>query len=171
VQNHFTLLGLPVAFEVDAALLDRNYRRLQGQWHPDRFAAAAAPERLAALQQTSLLNDAYATLKSPLRRAEHLLQLHDVDVAVMKQAELDGAFLLAQMELRDELEALVARGDERGMQALGKRVAAELAGVCAEFAGNIRAAQFQAAKPVFHKLQFLQKLSDEIAAAEDRLLD
>ena len=77
VQNFFSLLGLPESCAVDEALLDRNYRELQAQWHPDRFASAPQAERLAAVQQASLINDAYATLKTPLRRADQIVVLRD----------------------------------------------------------------------------------------------
>ena len=39
-QNHFELFGIPVRFEVDTGELDRRYRELQREVHPDRFAAA-----------------------------------------------------------------------------------------------------------------------------------
>ena len=49
--------------------------------HPDRFAHAGDAERRASLQWTTRVNEAYRTLKDPVQRAKHLLELHGVDVA------------------------------------------------------------------------------------------
>lgn len=171
VQNFFTLLGLPESCNVDEALLERNYRKAQGQWHPDRFAAAPPAERLAALQQASLLNDAHSTLKNPLRRAEYLLQLNGVDIHKNNQAMLDGAFLMAQMEQREELEELLAGRDQSGLAELLARTRAQQDVIWRAFSASVEAGRFAGALTAFHKLQFLTKLGYEIVAAEDQLLD
>lgn len=172
VQNFFTLLGLPESCSVDEALLDRNYRALQAQWHPDRFAAAPQAERLQAVQQASLINDAYNTLKSPLRRAEYLLQLNGVDPHKGDNQTLqDGAFLMAQLEQREELEEMLERRDEAGLMRLERRTREQQAALWREFSENCEAGRFGAALVAFQKLQFLTKLGYEIVAAEDKLLD
>ena len=78
--DYFAVLQVPLACEVDMAELERQYRLLQNQWHPDRKAGAGDREKLEAVQRTSLLNDAYTTLKSPLLRAAHLLQLKGIEI-------------------------------------------------------------------------------------------
>jgi molecular chaperone HscB len=172
VQNFFSLLGLPESCAVDEALLDRNYRQLQAQWHPDRFATASQAERLAAVQQASLINDAYATLKTPLRRAEYLLEINGVDPHKGDNKTLqDGAFLVAQLEQREELEEMVAARNEAGLARLQKRTRAEQDQIWRQFSENCEAGRFAQALIAFQKLQFLTKLGYEIVAAEDQLLD
>ena len=171
IQNFFTLLGLPESCNVDEALLERNYRQFLGQWHPDRFATAAPAARLAALQHASLLNDAYATLKTPLRRAEYLLQLNGVDILKNNQAILDGSFLMAQMEQREELEELLAGRNQSGLAELLARTREQQDSIWRAFSASAEAGRFAAALTPFHKLQFLTKLGYEIVAAEDELLD
>src|SRR5258708_25802086 len=78
-QSHFELFGLPVRFALDAATLDRRYRELQREVHPDRFAAAPESERRASMQLATRVNEAYQTLKSPLRRAVYILRLRGGD--------------------------------------------------------------------------------------------
>ena len=68
-QNHFELFGLPARFAVDAAALEARYHELQREVHPDRFAAAPEAERRVSMQRATRVNEAYQTLKSPLRRA------------------------------------------------------------------------------------------------------
>lgn len=72
-MNHFELFGLVEGFELDTRQLADTYRQLQTQFHPDRFATAPEREQLAAVQRAAQINDAFTTLKAPLRRAEYLL--------------------------------------------------------------------------------------------------
>lgn len=168
--DKFALLDLPAALDVDSALLEQRYRALQAQWHPDRFAAAGQAEKLAAVQRTSLLNDAYTTLKSPLSRAAHLLALKGADVASVRQSDLEPAYLLHQMQLRDRLEELAADEEEAGLQQLADAVAEEFATLWQELAAAVTAGNLEQARRLFHKLQFTVKLQDEIRTVEDRLL-
>jgi molecular chaperone HscB len=170
VTDFFAVLQVPVACEVDTVALERNYRELQGQWHPDRFADAAPAERLLAMQKASLLNDAYTTLKAPLPRAAHLLQLHGCETGTHHQADLEPAFLLQQMRLRDALEELEADQDEDGLRGLLDSVESERVALWQAFSAAFVAADLQQARRVFYKLQFMVKLQDEIRAVEDRLL-
>lgn len=170
-ENHFERLGLPVACDVDEQLLEANYKQLQTRFHPDRFAGEDAASRLQALQQASILNDAYTTLKSPLSRAEHLLAIQGIDAQRHEQADMDGSFLLVQMGLREELEDAVAASDPDALYALGERAETEIETVWQTFKQAYVAGDYQAAKPLFHKLQFLHKLSSAIGDAEERLLD
>src|SRR5579859_641726 len=64
--DHFARLGLPMAFEIDVAELDRRYFAAQRQLHPDRFATRTARERAISQSQAVELNAAYETLKDPL---------------------------------------------------------------------------------------------------------
>ncbi|MEK9649239.1 MAG: Fe-S protein assembly co-chaperone HscB [Gammaproteobacteria bacterium] len=77
--NFFEIFSLPASFQVDVSSLEAQYRKLQAEYHPDRFSCAADSERVQALQLASLINDAYETLKSPLKRAAYLLTLNGVD--------------------------------------------------------------------------------------------
>jgi molecular chaperone HscB len=170
VSDFFAVLQLPVACEIDPAILERNYRSLQSQWHPDRFASGSQTERLAAVQRTSLLNDAYTTLKSPLLRAAHLLQLKGVDVTSVSQSQLAPAFLLKQMELRDELEELIGRSELTGLEQLGKRVQQDRQQLWLEFTALFDSGKLEQAQRNYYELQFTQRLLEETRAAEDRLL-
>ncbi len=64
-SSHFELFGLPPVFSLDQEMLEKAYRDIQSQVHPDRFAHAGDAERRASLQWTTRVNEAYRTLKSP----------------------------------------------------------------------------------------------------------
>ena len=170
VPDYFAVLQVPVSCEVDLAALEQHYRQLQAQWHPDRKAGAPEQERLEAIQRTSLLNDAYTTLKTPLLRAAHLLLLRGIDVGVYTQSQLEPAFLLSQMELRDELDDTIAAGNIQSLDGLNERVGEELEQHWQGFSQSLAAGELEQAQRTYYKMQFLQRLREEIRAAEDRLL-
>jgi molecular chaperone HscB len=170
VTNYFAILQLPLGCELDEELLERQYRKLQQQWHPDRKAAATEPEKRQALQQASLINDAYATLKTPLSRAAHLLHLVGVDTGQHSQSQLDPAFLLQQMHWRDELEEAGRKADMQALELLRGRVEKAQEQLWSEFRTNYESGDPGKAQQRFYELQFMQRLSDETRAAEDRLL-
>jgi molecular chaperone HscB len=89
-RNHFELFGLPARFRCDTAALDRAYRTLQTEVHPDRFAAAGEGERRNALQSSARVNEAYRALKDPVSRAQYLLSLRGIDAL----AETDTALAI-----------------------------------------------------------------------------
>jgi len=108
-QNHFELFGLPARFAVEPAGLEARYRELQREVHPDRFAAAPDAERRMSMQLAARVNEAYQTLKSPLKRAVYILQLRGVDPKFETNTAMPAEFLMEQMSWRERIEA----GSER----------------------------------------------------------
>jgi molecular chaperone HscB len=103
-QNFFTLLKIPEVFVVDLEKLDQNYQNIQKEIHPDRFASFDEKTKLESIKKTAQVNDAYQILKSPIRRAEYLLQLKGVNIHDEKHKVVPQDFLMQQMEWREELE-------------------------------------------------------------------
>src|ERR1044072_917959 len=116
-QSHFELFGLPIAFGLDQEALEKAYREIQAQVHPDRFAHAGDAERRASLQWTTRVNEAYRALKNPVQRASHLLELHGVDVAFETNTAMPAEFLMEQMELREALEGATQSKDLGALEA------------------------------------------------------
>jgi len=102
--NFFTLLQLPEAFVIDLETLHQNYQSIQKDIHPDRFATFDDEAKLESIRKTAQVNDAYQTLKSPIRRAEYLLQLKGINIHDEKYTAVPQDFLMQQMEWREELE-------------------------------------------------------------------
>jgi molecular chaperone HscB len=73
--DYFAFLGLPRRLTLSAHELERRFRELSRQFHPDYFYNASPAERLASLERSSYLNDAYRTLRNPVSRIEHLLAI------------------------------------------------------------------------------------------------
>src|SRR6267143_316025 len=96
--DKFALLGLEPSFDEPQGL-DDQFRSLSRKLHPDRFARATPRERRYSLEQTTLLNDAYKTVKDPVRRAEHLLALRGIKV----EPKMSPEFLEQTLEDREKL--------------------------------------------------------------------
>ena len=94
-QNHFELLGMPHLFGIDEAALERAWRTLQRQYHPDRSVNALEAEQRRTLQIATQVNEAYQTLKNPLKRAEYLLAQKGVDLQRETQTSFSPDFLMA----------------------------------------------------------------------------
>jgi molecular chaperone HscB len=76
--DYFAVFDLPRKLHIDLAQLERSFYRLSRKFHPDVYATKSAEEQQWSLDQTSLLNDAYRTLKNPITRTEYLLRLEGV---------------------------------------------------------------------------------------------
>ena len=74
-KSYFELFGLPLGFRVDGVRLAEGCRALQGAFHPDRYVHATDQERRLSLQAATRINEAYQTLRDPVRRARYLLDL------------------------------------------------------------------------------------------------
>lgn len=98
--DYFSLLGVPRGVMVDLAVLNKNYIELQNKFHPDKFVSRGEVEKKAAAQQSSLINEAYATLKNRFKRLEYLVKL-----TVPGELKAEPALLMEIMELREEATA------------------------------------------------------------------
>lgn len=122
--TYFDAFGLVPAVDVDVAGLERAYRERSLQVHPDRFTTAQARERRFALEQSTLLNDAYRTLKDRAARAFYLLKLNGLDLSredAGTQKDMPLSFLQEVMELREALDAHRERGAlDRALEMAGE---------------------------------------------------
>jgi molecular chaperone HscB len=78
--DYFTFFGFPKKLNLDTAALEREFYALSRRLHPDMYAQAENQERAWGLEQSSLLNDAYRTLKDPIKRTQYLLRLEGVEL-------------------------------------------------------------------------------------------
>jgi molecular chaperone HscB len=82
--DYFAFLGLPRKLRVDEAELEKSFYALSRQFHPDFFMNASPEERQASVERSSLLNDAYRTLRDPISRTLYLLSLEGYKEAEKK---------------------------------------------------------------------------------------
>jgi len=102
--SDFELFGLPTAFALDRSQLDLQWKSLQREAHPDRFASEGAAAQRIAMQWSVRINEAYSRLKDPLKRAAYLCELHGAAVNAENNTSMPPAFLIQQMEWREALD-------------------------------------------------------------------
>lgn len=82
--DYFSFFGLPRKLMIDEAALEKTFYSLSRQFHPDYFMNASGRERQASLDRSSLLNDAYRTLRDRVSRGQYLLSLQGYKEAEKK---------------------------------------------------------------------------------------
>jgi molecular chaperone HscB len=120
--DDFELFGLPRRFALDRADLDVRRRALHAEVHPDRFAAADPASRRAAMQSAVRVNEAYARLGDPLKRAAYLCELAGVPIRAEDNTAMPGEFLRRQMAWRESLDEADSRA---GVEALADELESE----------------------------------------------
>jgi molecular chaperone HscB len=103
-DDDFTLFGVPERFGLDSAQLDRRWRELQTEVHPDRFAAQGAAAQRIAMQWSVRVNQAYQRLKDPLKRAAYLCERRGAPVDAERNTAMPREFLMQQMAWREALD-------------------------------------------------------------------
>ncbi len=172
--DHFSLFHLPRGFSLDAAELEARYREMQTRVHPDKHAHLSDAERRLAMQWSTQVNEAYQTLRQPIRRAQYLLQLAGVDVQAEHNTAMPAAFLMQQMEWREAVEEARAGADLDTLEDLHRRMKQEMAAQVqtlavhldgapaavglAQAAGTVRQMMFQE--------KLLREIDDALAAIE-----
>ena len=169
-QNFFQLFDLPECYRLDNARLDQQFHALQSQVHPDKFAHLSETERRMSMQLATRANEAYQTLRNPIRRARYLLGLHGVDTQEETNTAMPMDFLMGQMEWREAIEEAQQARDSGQLDKLEARLLRETRALQELLAAKIDDEQsFAAAAENVRKLKFLEKLAEEIASAFDEI--
>jgi molecular chaperone HscB len=168
--DDFELLGLPKQFALNAADLHGRWQAALGQAHPDRFASEGAAAQRLAVQWSTRINEAYQRLKDPLRRASYLCDLAGVPVSGPGAKPLSGAFLVQQMQWREQMDEASGRADLDALDAVTSAVQTDLMRDltdCLDDRGDMAAASTIVARLLFigkFRRDLLARLDDEVSA-------
>lgn len=171
-MDAFDVLGLAPGFDLDQGELERRYRELQKQLHPDKFVHASSSERRESMARAVSVNEAYRDLRDELKRADLLLARHGGPSA--GKATVDPELLMEVMELREALAGARKRKDLPGVRALSAQVAARadvetqtLRGAFAQLSDGRGEGAIQSAAHALMRLRYFRRFQDEVAAIED----
>ena len=169
-MNYFELFSIPAQFSLDQSTLAYTYRELQKQYHPDKFVMLSDAERLAAMQKSTEINDAYQTLKNSCLRAQYLLLLAGVDIALEQRTLQDAAFLMQQMQWRESLESFT-EDDEDEIEAFSEQIQEQVNSLESTIEHQLEEKLFEVTADSVRKLKFMLKLQTEIEQLEETLFD
>src|SRR3954452_24086955 len=109
--NFYDFFGIERKLTLDEAALQKRFYELSRQWHPDRFSRKGAEETAKAVENTSLINDGYRTLRDPVKRAEYLLTEEGFPIGEQRSRDVPPELLEEVFELNMALEELKS-GDQ-----------------------------------------------------------
>ena len=92
-------------FKIDLNRLQQSYRIIQAEIHPDKFVSASQIEKNESLKKSTEVNDAYQTLKNPIKRARYLIKINLNSKE--NNSTLPPDFLMQQMEWEEHLESIL----------------------------------------------------------------
>ena len=172
MNNPFALFDLPVAFQVDSALLNERYLALQKSLHPDNFSAASAQEQRLAIQKSAEINDALRILKDPITRADSIIALNTGETENPEEkSSKDIGFLMQQMEWRETLENIENCNDTDELTAFTQEINQIRHAILSELSTALTEQQWDIARAITDKLRFIKKLQAEIERVEETLLN
>jgi len=171
VIDYYAVLGIPRGLNLSVDDVQQRYYALSRELHPDRFMQKPEAERQRALDMSSALNDAYRTLKDPIKRAQYLLSLEGFDIGEQRSKDVPAELLEEVFELNMALEEMRGGDDsarpqlEAAEKNFGGMLAAsdqELVALFAKYdAGQSRDVLAQI-RNVLNRRKYVQNLVSEV---------
>lgn len=161
--DYFSVFGLSPSFDIDLADLEKRYFIAQREFHPDRMVSKSTQARTLAISRSMLLNSAYETLQSPLRRAQYLLLLQGVKSDAIKPSQ---ELLIETMELREQLAEAQAASE---LSVLESRTEAGKVNVITQICQAFQENRYLMAGELAIRLSYLSKMADEIRVKKKNL--
>lgn len=176
--THFDLFGLPPRHALDRDALEKQFRELSLKVHPDRFAHADPKERRLSLEQTAALNEAYKTLRDPVKRAFYLLKLRGIDLDREDQGHLRGMppdFLEEVLELREALaEADLGQAQKMAVEVDRKKKVALAEAIeqldAVDREGEAGSGALQQASHALARVRYFDRFLEQVSAMEEEAL-
>ncbi len=168
-DDYFHFFGFNQQFKIDLPALDQAYLAIQKEVHPDRHTRGSDAEQRLAMQMTTYANTAFQTLKNPVQRGLYLCQLHGVDAKLETNTAMPAAFLMKQMEWRENLDE---RAEDLGeLEFLMAEVQTSKQETLTEIAQAIDGAKnYVRAAELLRGLLFIEKFAIELDDAIDALV-
>ncbi len=173
-KSYFELFNLDTTFDLDLDDLESRFRKLQKEFHPDRFVTVSEQERRIAMQLTAQINEAYQTLIKPLSRGSYMLKLEDINVNDETDTKMDASFLMEQMELREQLDELKnKKHQEKQIQNLTETIKSSQTKIINELQVCFKTTTGESlmrARNLVRELQFFEKMASQLEELDDEYL-
>lgn len=103
-RDYFEFFELPRNLAIDTKDLEQRFYSLSRKYHPDVHARKSRDEREQAEESAAVLNDAYRTLRDPIKRVYYLLKLEGLDLGEQGSREVPPELLEEVFELNEAIE-------------------------------------------------------------------
>jgi molecular chaperone HscB len=162
-QSYFELFEQPLNFDIDLAQVHENQQNLQSIFHPDRYVNASDQEKRLSVQQASWVNEAYQTLANPVKRARYMLEVSGLDMKDESQTTSDIEFLMEQIELREQMEAVRDKPEPLDeCDNIIKHLKHRSKQISDDFSNKFESGNLETAKLVSRKMQFIQRILEQV---------
>jgi molecular chaperone HscB len=165
----FATLGIDRSFDVDLGVVERTYRELARDHHPDRFIGASPSERRAALDKAVAVNAAWRVVRDPIHRAEALLRLGGVEVGESSGPKPDPTFLMEMLEQREALSDAKRARDLAAVRAMAAAIEARAQEATRSISEGFASGEGATLVAKVGELRFYRRFLDEVSAIEDEL--
>lgn len=164
-MNHFERLGQAQHYGLDREALEAAYLERAAAAHPDKVAPGDSSAKRAAMEASAAINEAYRTLRDPVKRAEYLVKLGGRDLDSSDPAvgapQMPQAFLIEMIEHRERVSEAREQGED-AIDALRDDVEAQESSALARAVAALADGDNEAAARHLVVRRYLQRLLDEI---------
>lgn len=171
MTDYYELFGMPRVLTLSLDELQKRFYELSRQLHPDRFVQNPQAERERALDMSSALNDAYRTLKDPLKRAQYLLRLEGFDIGEQRSKDVPAELLEEVFELNMAIEEMRGGDDsarpqleqaETNFTRMMSEVSSQLESLFAKYDNAPNRDTLAEIRGVLNRRKYIQNLVDEV---------
>ena len=161
--TYFDLMKQSVNFNVDIKNLSKKHRELQTKLHPDKYSTKSDEEKENSENWSALVNEAYATLLNPMKRALYLLEFYGDPLLEKEQPQLDAEFLTEIMELNEELDEA---DTSETIEAFGNSINERIDDLHGSLIDKFEVKEIAQAKMIVAKMQYFHNLKTQIKEKE-----
>ena len=162
--NYFDLMKQSVNFNIDIKELSKKHRQLQTQLHPDKYSTKSVEEKENSENWSALVNEAYATLLNPMKRALYLLDFYGDPLLEKEQPQLDAEFLTEIMELNEELDEI--DDDVNTIEAFRNSINERIDDLHGSLLHKFEVKEIAQAKIIVAKMQYFHNLKNQLKEKE-----
>ena len=164
MSDPFAVLGIEPRFDLDLQALHQRFIAAAAVTHPDRYLDPLEQSEAAA--RTAEINEAYATLCDPERRANALLLVQG-GPAPEDDKSLPPDFLMEMMEVREEMEQAVDKDDEAELRRLRHWADQQRRGHLEQIKTLFAAEDAQAVRHELNALRYIERMLEQMPAPQD----
>lgn len=107
-MNYFNIFSMEPKYPIDKSALSTSYKQLQTQIHPDKHLVNGQLIQSEANDCSSLVSEAYQTIRHDITRAEYLLQIHGKPI-INSTTKTDLGYLMKLYEMREEIDSMKSK--------------------------------------------------------------